>query len=269
MPIDFPPLRAEYEPTRATLHGYARAVGAIARTHGIAHPKWWHVALKLRPDALATDPIPLPGGRVLELRMDLSSHDIVVAASGGFEARVDMQSGATATEMGERLTAVVAEHGLEEPPDRDRFASDDPLEYDRTAAAAYRDAIVAVHTLFEQRRAGMGLRVSPIQLWPHGFDLAFDWFGTKTSQHRGEDTDAQLNLGFYPGGDPYFYSNPWPFDERLLEDPLPHGAVWHTEGWTGSRLPYAAVQGDPEGAIKLAEYASAVYEAALPSLQAG
>ena len=33
----------------------------------------------------------------------------------------------------------------------------------------------------------------------------------------GEEATAQLNLGFYPAGDAYFYSTPWPFDESLLD----------------------------------------------------
>jgi hypothetical protein len=49
---------------------------------------------------------------------------------------------------------------------------------------------------------------------------------------------SQINL-VYPGGEPYFYSNPWPFAaEQLLDKPLPDGAAWHTEGWQGSTLAY-------------------------------
>ena len=79
---------------------------------------------------------------------------------------------------------------------------------------------------------------------------------------------SQLNLGFYPEGRAYFYSNPWPFEaEKLLERPLPHGAEWHTEGWEGSILYYDQLAGDPDATTKLAEFARAVFEAAAPTLE--
>ena len=114
--------------------------------------------------------------------------------------------------------------------------------------------------------------MSPLQLWPHGFDLSFEWFGTKVETHEegGEvqEYPSQLNLGFYPAGDAYFYSNPWPFDEALPATQLPHGAVWNTEGWQGTKLEYAGLVGDPDAAAKLGEYAAAVYKAAAPTLSA-
>ena len=63
----FPALPAEYEPTRETLHAYARAVGSVPRAHGIAHPLWWHISLKVRPEGLVTDAVPLPAGRTRTL----------------------------------------------------------------------------------------------------------------------------------------------------------------------------------------------------------
>ena len=50
---------------------------------------------------------------------------------------------------------------------------------------------------------------------------------------------------FYPGGEPYFYSNPWPFEAaQLLHEALPEGSRWHTEGWQGTILPYDELVGD-------------------------
>jgi hypothetical protein len=84
---------------------------------------------------------------------------------------------------------------------------------------------------------------------------------------------AQLNLGLSPGDsghpEPYFYSNPWPFEtDKLLDKPLPAGARWFTEGWEGSILPYAELAGDSNAEARLLEYARAVYEIASPTLLA-
>jgi hypothetical protein len=110
--------------------------------------------------------------------------------------------------------------------------------------------------------------VGPIQVWPHGFDLSFEWFGTRMVETEGERSSSQLNLGFYPAGDPYFHSSPWPFDESLTTAPLPPGAVWNTDGWSGARLPYSPLVGDPAAGSKVADFARAVFAAAAPTLGA-
>jgi hypothetical protein len=267
--ISLPPLRPEYEPTRATLHAYAHAASAVPRAHGIAHPRWWHVGLKVRPDGLVTDPVPLPEGGTLALTMDLRRHEIALRSSDGGERRFDMTAGMTGTELADALISAATEHALDGPYDRDRFDDDAPRAYQPEAAEAYFEAFTGSAIAFETRRVALGDRVGPIQVWPHGFDLAFEWFAARRVPHDGDELTAQLNLGFYPGGDPYFYSNPWPFDERLLGTALPHGARWTTEGFQGSILPYALLQGSPDAGTKLVEYARAVHRAAAPTLEHG
>ena len=128
-----------------------------------------------------------------------------------------------------------------------------------------------VNEAFTEHRNELEGPVGPIQIWPHGFDIAFEWFGTKTEGYEeGGEVQAhraQLNLGLYPAGRAYFYSNPWPFAaDQLLGVPLPHGAEWHQDGWEGSILYYDQIQGDPEARQKLLDYARAVYKAAAPTL---
>lgn len=261
-----------WEDTRATLHAYSHALSAIPRAHAPAHPQWWHVSLKVRPSGLATDPVPLPGGGALELRFDLNRHAAVVETSSGGATTFDLTAGLTGTEFAGQVIAAVAEHGLRREYDRSKFENDDRRSYDPAAATAFWTALVNVNAVFQEHRASLEGASGPVQLWPHGFDLAFEWFGTRVEEYE-EDGElksypSQLNLGFYPGGEPYFYSNPWPFDEALTNTPLPGEAVWHTEGWQGTMLPYAALQEDADAADKLREFARAVHEAAAPSLTA-
>jgi hypothetical protein len=266
-----PPLPESWEPTRATLHAYARAVGAVARRHAIGHPKWWHVSLEVQPNGLVTDSIPLPGGGAVQLRMDLTAHQIVVESSDGASTSVPMNAGLTGTEVGDALTEAIVDLGLSGDLDRSRFENGDPRTYDDAAATLLFNVLVDAATLFERHRAAIEGPVSPVQLWPHGFDLAMEWYGARTEayEEHGEviEHPSQVNLGFYPGGDPYFYSNPWPFEgDQLLPNALPGDADWHTEGWEGTKYPYALLVADDDWERKVADYARVVHELAAPTL---
>lgn len=262
-----PHLPDEYEPTRATLHAYARGLGAIPRAHGIAHPKWWHVSLKPRPEGLATDPIPLPDGGTLGITMDLVSSEVVMRASNGARETFDMRSGATATEFAGLLIAAAAGHGLDGAYDRARFESDDAREYLPAAAAAFGSAFTNAASVLERHRATLGSRVGPVQVWPHGFDLAFEWFGTTSHEYEGEVLPSQIDFGWYPAGRSYFYANPWPFAEVFGDSPLPAPAGWHTDGWQGSLLYPDLLEAGSDQAATVAAYLSSVHEAARPLLE--
>jgi hypothetical protein len=182
-----------------------------------------------------------------------------------------MTEGRTGSEMGDAIIEAVAGYGLGGPYDRARYADNDAGEYDPGDAAALFAVFTAADQILAAHRAALSGEVGPVQVWPHGFDIAFEWFGTRQVEHTegGETTvsPAQLNLGFYPGGRPYFYSNPWPFEaDALLSVELPSGASWHTEGWQGSILHYDEVAGRPDGRERVLAYARAVFTAAAPTL---
>ena len=224
----FPPLEG-FEPTRKTLHLYSNAIGVIPRVHGIAHPKWWHISLKLRPDGLTTDNIPLPGGGVLALRLDLNQHQLVITSSSGETNSASLADGLTGSEMGDWVMTAVSQFGLKGDYAREKFESDEPRSYDPDRAHHFFQILANVERTFQKHRVKLNDAVSPIQLWPHGFDTAFEWFGSRVerAEEHGEvqEFPSQLNLGFYPGNEgiePYFYSNPWPFEsDELLDKPLP------------------------------------------------
>jgi len=266
-----PAFPEDWEPTRATLHAYAHGVGAVPRTLAEPHPKWWHASLKVTADGLVTEPVAVPEGGTLRFRMDFTAHTVVLETEQGAGASFDMTAGRTGTEFADDLIAAAGRLGVEGEFDRSKFENDEDRSYDPAAAAAFWTAISNVAGLMETHKAAVGGDTSPVQVWPHGFDLSFEWFGTRveTYEEEGESVDypSQLNFGFYPQGDAYFYSNPWPFEgEKLTEIELPHGAVWHTEGWEGTMLPYAEVAGDSDAEAKVAAYARAVFDAASPTL---
>jgi len=256
-----------WEPTRATLHAYARALGTLPQTHVPQHDAWWHISLKPRPDGLTTENMQLPDGGLINGRLDFLSHEVVLQASTGWERRFDAREGRTGTEMAEALIAAAAEVGLDGDYVRKDFEDDEAGAYDEAAVAAFWQALTSAAAVFESHRATLDHRkVGPVQFWPHGFDLAFEWFGTRVAEYDGTMYPSQINLGFYSTGRPYFYSNPFPFDgDILMAVDLPVGA-WTTEPFEGSRLWYDEVAGKPDGAAVVREYARAVFTTASHTL---
>ena len=271
----FPPL-TNWAPTRDTLSQYAAVVGVIPRALSEPHPKWWHISLKVQEDGAATDPIPHPEstGVTFQLIMNLRAHSVDVSTSEGEVRSLSMTDGLNSTEFGNRLLSMLGELGIKAEFEREKYENDEPRMYDLKAAGAYREILLKTAEILELHRSGLTGDTGPIQLWPHNFDMAFEWFGTRLIPD-GEDDDAQeipsqINFGLAPGdsshAEAYFYSNPWPFEESLIDRKLPAGAQWFTESWMGSLLPYAEIAGDPAGEDKLAAYFKAVYELSSPLL---
>jgi hypothetical protein len=270
--LPFPPLD-DFEPTRRSLHLYSQGLAVIPRAHAAPHPNWWHAALLVHPFGLETPAVKLPGGASLRLRLDLKQHRAILQTSDGRRRSIDLAAGLTGTEFGDQIIDAVAQLGLEAEYDRRRFEDDAPRLYDRDAVGRFLTALVSADRIFKEHRATLPGHCGPVQFWTHGFDLAFEWFGTRveTVEEDGElrEQPAQLNLGFYPWSEPYFFSNPWPFDgDTLLNKPLPAGARWFTQGWQGALLPYQELVGDPAAENRLRGFARRVYEIAAPTLMA-
>lgn len=268
----FPPLE-DWEPTRNTLHLYSRVVGEVPRTHAEFHPKWWHIALQVEPDGFRTTTMNLPSGGHFWLKMDLRQHKTFLHTNEGAVDEFDHTAGLTGTEFGDLVLDAVARLGLSGDYNRDKFEDDQAGQYDPVAVESFFEALTSAHRILKDHRESLSGDLSPLNFWNHGFDLSFEWFGTRieTSEENGEiqEYSSQLNHGFYPGGDAYFYSNPWPFEEdQLLDRPLPPGASWHTEGWQGTIFPYEELVGDKNAEARLRSYLKAVFNIASPTLMA-
>lgn len=264
----------EFQETRETLHLFSEALSVIPRTHAVPHPKWWHISLRVTPRGLQTGNVPLPEGGSLAGVIDLREHTIQLEASTGESRSLQMYIGMSAAEMGQALLTAAAEFGLTGEVDRSRIESLEKRRYDPIQAEVFFHNLLEVERIFQTHRGDLPDFTGPIQFWTHGFDLSLEWYSSQLVEYQENGKirmlPAQINLGFYPGGqraEPYFYSNPWPFEaESLLEKDLPPGARWHTDGWQGSMLPFRELVDQPDAEDRLLGYARAVFEIARPTL---
>jgi hypothetical protein len=265
-----------WEATRDSLHAFSKVVAAPARVLVEPHPKWWHVSLEVTGKGFLSEVFSNAemGGKELRTFLNLRTHTLDLLINDQPDIIFDLNIGESATALGRKLQAALEGMGLEVELPEKKYRDDSPRKYDRDTAEQYLAVVNSVNGAMQRVRAELEGERSPVQLWPHHFDLAFEWFGTKvvTSKLDGEQVDspAQINFGFAPGDnnypDPYFFSNPWPFEERLKDQSLPHGASWFTEGFEGTLLPYANLLGDDQAAHKLIDYYRVVFELAKPTL---
>jgi len=267
------PALGSWEGTRDSLQAYARVLGAIRGDLVEPHPQWWHISLQPEAKGLTTGDISSqkPDAKRISARIDLELTEHVAVLHAGQATQTSARLGeVTPTELGDWLLKGLTEIGFEAEPPVEKWQNDQPQPYAPDEADRYLGSLTAVAEVFSLIRENLPGKVSPVQLWPHHFDLSFEWFGERTIVHEEHaetrEAPSQIGFGFSTGdeGHPgaYFYANPWPFDEALLRHELPGAARWNTEGWQGSLLPYDAVATQ----TGLATYLQRVFELASPDL---
>jgi hypothetical protein len=267
----FPPLLLdEWQPTRDTLHQYARLVGRIRSSLTPAQKHYWHVCLHLSARGPTTTPVPIPDGRSFAVELDWAAHRWIAICSDGRESSGPLVGQSLAT-LRDQLLGCLALWGIEPPlVEPEDFDDDTPLVYDPRAVARFWGALVRIDAVLKRFRATLREESGPVVLWPHHFDLAMLWFSGRLVP--GQDpanpdyADEQINIGFVTGDElipePYFYVTAYPTPDTWTQTSLPHGAVWHTEGFTGSVLPYRLLTEGSTPEERLLEWLSATHVAA-------
>ena len=257
----FPPLpMADWQPTLATLQGYAQLIGKVRRALTPRQKHWYHVSLRVGVNGLTTTPIPA-GSNTFELMLDLITHELVISTSRGERWQQPLH-GQSKAEFCDTALAALAGLGIEPEIDHSLFGDTTPGAYDRQAVERYFRAMVQIDSVFKQFKGELREETGPVQLWPHHIDLAMLWFSGRlvpgVDPADEENADEQMNFGFTPGdagiSDPYFYITAYPRPEDLTDTPLPAGATWTTESFTGAVLMYEALTTADDPAAKLLDF---------------
>ena len=138
----------------------------------------------------------------------------------------------------ERLEDIVTNYQLKMPRTSHLTSLniDDLTEYLAFATKANKSL-----ELFRMKLSG---QFTQVHLWPDGFDFSIEWFTKKN--------DDQIGVGISPGDNkyelPYLYVNPYPFNEKMINETLFTGR-WHTVGWKGIKVEWKDFQNKLEQQI--------------------
>lgn len=269
--VSFPPLSlSEWRDTRDTLRGYAQLLGKIRQSLTPPQPHWWHVSLRVTNSGLTTTPMPIPGTEdTVEIRLDLLNHNVIIEHSRQVTPDTLALSAQSIREFRDQVLERLAAMDVRPAIDRSLFDSDQPGVYDRAAVTRYFRAASAIDGILKQFKSELSGRTSPVQLWPHHFDLSLVWFsGRKVPDVDPADeeySDEQMAFGFSTGDEgipePYIYITAYPWPEQLGDMSLPAPALWHLETWKGALIMYDALREFPDPAATLLDVLRAAQKA--------
>ena len=230
--------------TRDALHAWSRVMGDWLKSARVKRKHWWHASLRPSLSGLTTGVV--HAGADFEIELDFCASQLRVRTlSGDHAVALDGQSAASvASYLDKKLAALGVDAALA-PGDKNRGDADFP-RYSPTHAVDLQRSLAWVAAALERFRAGIREETSPIQVWPHHFDLSMIWLpGHKIPGQDPADeeyADKQMNFGFVFGdeaiGEPYFYVTAYPLPGNLPQLELPAGATWKSEGFNGAVLLY-------------------------------
>ena len=234
-------------PTRDALHDYARVLGAWLKACRPRRSHWWHASLRPSLTGLTTGVV--HAGITFELELDLRASRLRARTPLG-EEWTEALTGQSAVDLAAGVHTYLTGEGidLECVPDTE-FSSESHDGFSSEQASRIAGAINSVSGAMSRFRAGLAEETSPIQVWPHHFDLSMLWLpGDKIPSEDPDDeeaSDKQINFGLSFGDDaidePYLYVTAYPPVAGFQRRDLPGGAGWRDDGFRGVVLTYRAL----------------------------
>jgi len=248
--LDFSPMTA----SRDALHAYARVIGDWLKKCQTKRKHWWHASL--RPSLTGLTSGIVHAETEFELSLDLRESMLLARTSEGAELSEGL-NGQSSSDLAQAIDDFLFDNGIDTgyvpasaPRGADRF-----IGYSANHASILGSTLATVNAVMTEFRAGVREETSPIQLWPHHFDLSMIWLpGEKIAGQDPDDeenADKQMNFGFTFGDEgipePYFYVTAYPTPDGFPDLELPTGTLWQTDGFNGAVLLYRNLtkSGDP------------------------
>ena len=286
-PSDWPELPwAEWSDTAATLHLWTQVVGKLRLTRMPWYNHSWHVALYPTARGLTTGPIAFHG-RIAELRFDFIDHQLLIEMDDGRARHVSLRDRSVADfyravmdELGQLGIEASIHTTPSEIADAIPFHEDETHHhYDPEFANRFHRALLQIHRVFSEFRAGFLGKVSPVHFFWGSFDLAVTRFsGRSAPLHPGgvpnfpdwvaaEAYSHEVSsAGFWPGGGgidyPAFYSYAYPAPAGFADARVKPADAFFSTDLGEFVLPYDAVRTAASPDRALLEFLESTYEAA-------
>ena len=243
-------------PTRDALHAYSRILGDRLKAYKPKRKHWWHASL--RPSLTGLTSGVIHAEIDFELALDLRESLLTATTSKGARLSEGLK-GQSAADLAQVIDGFLAESGINtdgvstpEQPSRDGYSG-----YSVKQSEILGKALAAISAAMAEFRAGIREETSPIQVWPHHFDLSMLWLPGAKIEGQDPDneeySDKQMNFGFTFGDEgipePYFYVTAYPLPKAFADMKLPPGTQWQSAGFSGAVLLYKTLlqSSDPYG----------------------
>jgi len=230
----------QWRDTAETLHMCMQIVGKTRLALTPLQNHWWNVPLYLTARGLTTSAMPVDHGMVLDIELDLLSHEVVCRASGGSTARIALRAVPVA-QFFEEFVKTLADLGVSVRINPMPVEVANPIRcdldtvhrsYDRDAVTRFWHALRIADTLLKRFSTNFYGKISPVHFFWGSFDLAVSRFnGERAPPRPGADaiqaeaySHEVISAGFWPGNGGYgqaaFYAYAAPVPEGLGKQPL-------------------------------------------------
>ena len=161
--------------TKNALHAYARLMGTWLKHCRAKRKHWWHTSLRPSLKGLTTGMV--YGAIDFEIELNMRESFFNVSKSTGQQLNEPLQ-GESVAQLQDKIKNFLVSCGLGEqsipelPAD---IADAHYADYSPAQAKQLADVLSSVTAVMTNLRTGIREETSPIQLWPHHFDLSMLW----------------------------------------------------------------------------------------------
>jgi hypothetical protein len=276
----------QWQDTYNSLHLWSQIIGKIRLSKMPWFNHSWHVPLYVTAQGLTTTLIP-DNARGFEIDLNFIDHQLNLVTSEG-ERRSFALEPMPVADFYQKITSALAALDIEvniwpipvEIPDPVQpFPENvEQTAYDPGSVERFWRALLQVHRVLTDFRAGFIGKVSPVHFFWGSFDLAVSRFSGRTApKHPGgaphladwvmqEAYSHEVSsAGFWPGaglGEPAFYAYAYPEPDGFKDYTVqPEAAYYHPE-LREFILPYEAVRTADDPDTTLMNFLQSTYEAA-------
>ena len=273
--------------TTASLQLWAQIVGKIRLALNPMVNHWWQVPLYVSARGLATSPMPVSGGRVLDIEFDFIDHRLVSRSSDGGVDSIPL-SGCALSSFYAGLMASLGKLGIAVAINPVSVEMPEAVHMDRDARACHYDAdwarrffgaLVRIDAVLKRFRGGFLGKASPVHFFWGALDLAVTRFSGRTAPpHPGgipHVADAVMreayshevsSAGFWPGDARFpeaaFYAYAYPEPAGFKDAAVRPDAARFDKSLGEFVLPYAAVRAARDPEADLLAFLETTYAAA-------